>query len=240
VIRLHVHDALSAGARIALGGDQTHYLVGVMRRPLGEAVLVFNGRDGEWRARLAEVGKRGSVLMVEALTRPQASGPDLELIIALVKRARLETIVEKATELGVRRIRLALAQHTNADRANLARLSAIAAEAAEQTGRLEVPEVAAPASLAAILANWPAERRLIFCDEAGEAPVMLRAGLAPGPAAVLIGPEGGFAADERARLRAAPFVTPVGLGPRILRADTAAIAALAIWQAAAGDWSLAP
>jgi 16S rRNA (uracil1498-N3)-methyltransferase len=237
MIRLFVPDVLHAGARLALGEGQARYLTTVMRRAVGEAVLVFNGRDGEWRAVITEAGKRGCALAVKEQVRAQTIGPDLDLVVALVKRARLETIVEKATELGVRRIRLAITRYTNADRINLARLFAIAVEAAEQTGRLDVPAVLAPERLEALQDGWEAGRRLVFCDEAGEAPPMLKALDGTGPAAVLIGPEGGFSPEERARLRALPFVVPVGLGPRILRADTAAIAALALWQAAAGDWA---
>jgi 16S rRNA (uracil1498-N3)-methyltransferase len=237
MIRLFVPDDLAAGARLALAPDQARYLTTVMRRAAGEAVLLFNGRDGEWRATIAEAGKRGCVLALETQVRPQAVGPDLDLLIALVKRARLETIVEKAAELGARRVRLALTRHTNADHTNVARLAAIAAEAAEQTGRLDVPEIVPPERLDRILDGWDAGRRLVFCDEGGAARPILRALDAAGPAAILIGPEGGFSPDERERLRSLPFVTPVGLGPRILRADTAAIAALALWQAAVGDWA---
>lgn len=236
MIRLFVPDPLSAGARLVLAPDQGRYLTTVMRRAVGEAVLVFNGRDGEWRAIIVEAGKRTCAVTLETRTRPQACGPDLDLVVALVKRTRLETIVEKATELGARRIRLVVTRHTNADHKNLARLAAIATEAAEQTGRLEVPEILAPERLDRVLDGWDAGRRLVFCDEAGDARPMLEA-ITPGPGAVLIGPEGGFSDDERQRLRAAPFVTPVSLGPRILRADTAAIAALSLWQAGAGDWT---
>jgi 16S rRNA (uracil1498-N3)-methyltransferase len=167
-----------------------------------------------------------------------AHGPDLDLVVALVKRGPLETIVEKAVELGVRRIRLVQTRRTNADRANVGRLQAIAVEAAEQTGRLDMPEVLAPEKLDRLLDSWTSERRLMFCDEAGGVPPALTALNAAdgGPWAVLIGPEGGFDPAEGDRMRALPFVTPVSLGPRILRADTAAIAALTIWQAAKGDW----
>jgi 16S rRNA (uracil1498-N3)-methyltransferase len=237
MIRLLVPDPLNSGARVVLGRDQARYLTTVMRRQVGEEVALFNGGDGEWRARLTESGKRGCVLAVEDQLRPQETGPDLDLVVALVKRARLETIIEKATELGVRRIRLVTTRRTNADHTNLMRLAAIAVEAAEQTGRLDAPEVLAPAPLERLVDGWEGGRILVFCDEAGEAPPMLEAELARGPAAVLIGPEGGFDPEERARLRALPFVAPVGLGPRILRADTAAIAALTLWQARAGDWS---
>jgi 16S rRNA (uracil1498-N3)-methyltransferase len=235
MIRLFVPDALAAGARLTLAPDQAHYLVNVMRRGVAERLLVFNGRDGEWSAVVVEAAKKRCALALEAQARPQAFGPDLDLVVALVKRARLETIVEKATELGARRIRLAVTRHTNADHTNLGRLQAIAVEAAEQTGRLDAPEVVAPERLERLLEGWDAGRALVFCDEAGDARPLIQAAKS-GPAAVLIGPEGGFSPEERERLRGLPFVIPVGLGPRILRADTAAIAALTLWQAAAGDW----
>jgi 16S rRNA (uracil1498-N3)-methyltransferase len=251
MIRLHLADDLSAGAEIAPAAPQAHYLVNVMRAKMGESVLLFNGRDGEWRARLTAADRRACRLVVEALTRRQTVTPDLELVVALVKRARLETIVEKAVELGCRRIRLAVTRRTNADRAKVERLQAIATEAAEQTGRLDVPEVVAPETLDHLLDGWDGARRLMFCDEAGDDPdaewggsdgrarpalEALSGAADPGPWAVLVGPEGGFDPGERARLRGLSFVTPVTLGPRILRADTAAIAALTLWQAALGDW----
>lgn len=238
MIRLSLSQDLSAGAQIVLDPDQSRYLVAVMRRGVGDEVLVFNGRDGEWRASLAQVGKRGAILEVKDLVRPQAFGPDLELIIALVKRGRLETIVEKAAELGAARVRLAITERTNADHAKVPRLQAIATEAAEQTGRQDVPTVVAPEKLDRLLTSWDPARRLMFCDEAGDAPTVLEAlADAPeGPWAILIGPEGGFSARERDDLRARAFTTPVGLGPRILRADTAAISALTLWQAVRGDW----
>jgi 16S rRNA (uracil1498-N3)-methyltransferase len=237
MIRLFVHQPLSAGAAVEPEPDQPRYLTGEMRRQVGDEVLLFNGRDGEWRAILSQVGKRGCTLTVAKATRVQSGPPDLELVCALVKRAALETIVEKATELGVRRIRLVTTQFTNADHTKPARLAAIAAEAAEQTGRLEVPDIEAPQKLDRLLEGWQAGRSLVFCDEAGEATPMLTAALPEGPGAVLIGPEGGFSPAERELLRAQPFVTPVSLGPRILRADTAAIAALSLWQARLGDWT---
>jgi 16S rRNA (uracil1498-N3)-methyltransferase len=188
---------------------------------------------------VASIGKRGCVLELVRRTREQTIGPDLDLVVALVKRARLETIVEKAAELGARRVRLVVTERTNADHTRVDRLRAIAVEAAEQTGRLDVPEVTAPARLAALLADWPADRPLMFCDEAGDAPPALAAlaGRGRGPWSLLIGPEGGFSTAERAAIRALPAAVPVGLGPRILRADTAAIAALTLWQAALGDLS---
>ncbi len=251
MIRLHVPDALGDGGRVELSPDQARYLLTVMRQEAGAPVLLFNSRDGEWRGRLTPLGKKGAAVELETRTRPQHAGPDLDLLIALVKRARLETIVEKAAELGARRVRLAITRRTQADHTNVARLQAIATEAAEQTGRLDVPEIVAPERLDRMLAGWEEGRALVFCDEAGEDPdrpwggeagralpmlEVLRGREGPGTAAVLIGPEGGFDPVERERLRGLPFVTPVTLGPRILRADTAAISALTLWQAAAGDW----
>jgi 16S rRNA (uracil1498-N3)-methyltransferase len=238
VIRLFVDADLAPGARIAPRPDQAHYLVRVMRLGVGESLLVFNGRHGEWRATLAEVAKRGCVLALEEQVRPQQATPDLDLIVAVVKRTRLDTIVEKAAELGARRVRLAITEHTNAGHANVARLEAIAIEAAEQTGRLDAPRVLLPMPLASILAGWEGDRRLMFCDEAGDAtPAVAALGAAAeGSWAVLVGPEGGFSPRERAAIRAMPQATPVTLGPRVLRADTAAIAALALWQSMLGDW----
>ncbi|WP_296820768.1 16S rRNA (uracil(1498)-N(3))-methyltransferase [Brevundimonas sp.] len=238
MIRLFLDQPLSGGARLEPSPDQARYLTGVMRQGVGDEVLMFNGRDGEWRARLAEVSKRGCVLEAVEQTRKQAGTPDLELVVALVKRARLETIVEKAAELGCRRVRLAITRRTQADHTRVDRLQTIAIEASEQTGRLDVPDIVAPEKLDRILDAWPEGRRLMFCDEGGDVRPALEA--LPREAAawsVLIGPEGGFAPEERERLRGLDFVTPVGLGPRILRADTAAISALTLWQAALGDWA---
>lgn len=238
MIRLFVTHDLAPGARLGLNPDQSRYVIAVMRRAPGDALLVFNGRDGEWRAVVAESGKRGAVLQVEAKARPQVQGPDLDLIVAVVKRARLETIVEKACELGVRRVRLVLTERTNPDHVRLPRLNAIATEAAEQTGRIDLPEIFEPVRLADLLADWALERRLLFCDEAGDAPPVMDAlaGQPKGPWAVLIGPEGGFSPAERARLRSLDQAVPGTLGPRILRADTAAISALTLWQSVCGDW----
>jgi 16S rRNA (uracil1498-N3)-methyltransferase len=237
LIRLFVQHPLLQGPLSIVDAKQAHYLANVMRLRAGDALLVFNGRDGEWRATAASVGKRAIQLDLVELTRPQAVGPDLDLVVAMVKRARLETIVEKAAELGARRVRLVVTERTNADRANVGRLQAIAVEGAEQTGRLDVPQVVAPVKLAVLLADWPSDRSLMFCDEAGEAaPALVAlAGRAAGPWAALIGPEGGFAPAERAQIRALSAAVPVSLGPRILRADTAAISALTLWQAALGD-----
>lgn len=238
MVRLFVRHDLAAGAALALDEGQSRYLGAVMRLAAGDEVAVFNGRDGEWRARVDQVGKRAVTLQVEGQARPQARGPDLDLLVALVKRARLETIVEKAAELGAARVRLVITERTNADHTRVERLQAIAVEAAEQTGRLDVPQVLAPEKLDRLIAGWEASRRLLFCDEAGDAkPALDALGDQPaGPWAVLIGPEGGFSPREREVLRAQPFTTAATLGPRILRADTAAISALTLWQAALGDW----
>ena len=242
MIRLLVDNPLAEGNEIMTSPEQAHYLAHVMRVRLGEAILVFNGSDGEWLAHVADIGRRAVRLAVASRVRPQHVGPDLNLIVAVVKRPRLETIVEKAAELGARRVLPVLTERTNAGHANPARLTAIATEAAEQTGRLDAPQILPQARLADVLAAWPGEgspgRRLMFCDEAGEAASACEAlqGEAGAAWSILIGPEGGFSPKERAAARAVPGAVPVNLGPRILRADTAAIAALTLWQATLGDW----
>lgn len=238
MIRLFVTADLAQDHALALDLGQSRYLTAVMRRDVGDEVLVFNGRDGEWRGAVEVAGKRGVVLRLKALERPQAFGPDLDLIVALVKRTRIETIIEKAAELGARRVRLAITERTNAERSRVDRLQAIATEAAEQTGRLDVPQIMEPVKLAKLIDGWEAPRQLLFCDEAGDAKPVLTAleSAAPAPWAILIGPEGGFSPTEREVLRNLTYATPASLGPRILRADTAAISALTLWQAAQGDW----
>ncbi|MDP3750222.1 MAG: 16S rRNA (uracil(1498)-N(3))-methyltransferase [Phenylobacterium sp.] len=238
MIRLFVSADLTQGQALALDPGQSRYLTAVMRRVVGDEVLVFNGRDGEWRAVIEVSGKRGAILRLTALERPQALAPDVDLLVAVVKRTRVETIVEKAAELGARRVRLVITERTNAERARIDRLQIIAAEAAEQTGRMDVPQILEPVKLAKLLAEWDPPRRLLFCDEAGDAKPVLAAldGVPPAPWAILIGPEGGFSPAERATLRGLPYAVPAALGPRILRADTAAISALTLWQAAQGDW----
>jgi 16S rRNA (uracil1498-N3)-methyltransferase len=237
MIRLFVPHDLAPGAGLDLDEGQSRYLAAVMRQAVGDEVAVFNGRDGEWRATVARVDKRAVSLTALSQTRAQHVGPDLDLVVALVKRARLETIVEKAAELGARRVRPVVTERTNADHTRVDRLQAIATEASEQTGRLDVPQVCEPVKLEKLLAGWEPERRLLFCDEAGDAKPVLAAGLGEGAWAILIGPEGGFSPNERDHLRSLPYATAATLGPRILRADTAAISALTLWQAAAGDWS---
>ena len=236
MIRLYVPHDLAPGAPLTLDEGQSRYLASVMRQGVGDTLAVFNGRDGEWRASLATVGKRAVTLSALSCVRPQHVGPDLDLVIALVKRGRLETIVEKAAELGALRVRPVQTERTNADHIRIDRLRAIAMEAAEQTGRLDVPEIAEPVKLDRVLSDWDPARRLLFCDEAGDAPTVLEAVTIPGPWAILIGPEGGFSPTEREHLRSLPYAVPATLGPRILRADTAAISALTLWQAAVGDW----
>ncbi|RYG17339.1 MAG: 16S rRNA (uracil(1498)-N(3))-methyltransferase [Caulobacteraceae bacterium] len=237
MIRLHIPHPLSSGAALAPTLDQSRYLTQVMRLKLGDELLVFNGRDGEWRCTIAEVLKKGVVLRAEAQARPQTTVPDLHLLIAVVKKSALEFAVEKATELGAARIGLVQTARTQAQHLRMDRLDAIAGESAEQTGRMDVPAVDLPVKLDALLDGWDASRRLMFCDETGGAPAIaaLQA-TGEGPWAILIGPEGGFTPGERDRLRALPFTTAVSLGPRVLRADTAATTALTLWQAAIGDW----
>jgi 16S rRNA (uracil1498-N3)-methyltransferase len=237
-IRLFVTADLGPGAEVALAPEQAHYLFAVMRQAAGVRVAVFNGRDGEWIAEVARTGRKSGLLAVGEAGQPQRTPPDLWLLFAPVKKARTDFIVEKATELGAARIQPVVTRLTQSERLRPDRLRAHAIEAAEQCGETWVPEIAEAARLDALLAAWDPKRRLMFCDEARAArpagAALASAG--PGPWAVLTGPEGGFAPDEAERLRALPFVLPVTLGPRILRADTAAIAALTLWQAALGDW----
>ena len=237
-IRLFVTADLGHGAAVRLDAAQAHYLFTVMRLEPGARVLLFNGREGEWSAEVAERGRSGGLLVARAPGKPQRRPPDLWLMFAPIKKARTDFIVEKATELGVARIQPVFTRLTQAERLRPDRLRAHAVEAAEQCGETFVPEVAAPARLDALLDAWDPARRLMFCDEmraAAPAQVALAAA-APGPWAVLTGPEGGFAPEEAERLRGLTYVLPVTLGPRVLRADTAAAAALTLWQATLGDW----
>ncbi len=245
-IRLHVTADLAADALLDLAPEQSHYLAGVMRVKAGTPVLLFNGRDGEWRARVETLAKRRVVLRLEAQTRAQDTVPDLTLLFAPVKRARLDFLVQKAVELGVAHLRPVFTHRTVVSRVNSERLAANAVEAAEQCGRLTVPRLWQAERLASVLREGTAPARLLFCDEAGAGEVAVPpameafAGLdeeaRAAPWMVLIGPEGGFDPDERAALAALPGALRVSLGPRIMRADTAAIAALTLWQAALGDW----
>lgn len=236
--RLFVDQPLRAGAQIPCTPEQASYLRGVLRLGDGDEILVFNGRDGEWKAYLRAAGKRGASLEAVARVREQAGGPDLHYLFAPLKRARLDYMVQKATEMGVARLVPVLTRHTVAERVNLERMRANAIEAAEQCGILRVPEIAEPTKLAALLGEWDASRALIFCDEDAEraSPLGALNGIRPGPLAVLVGPEGGFSADERTAIRALPQSCAISLGPRIMRADTAAVAALALVNTALGDW----
>ncbi|MFO1158812.1 MAG: 16S rRNA (uracil(1498)-N(3))-methyltransferase [Reyranellaceae bacterium] len=242
VSRLFVAADLAAGVEAPLDEAQLHYLRHVMRRPDGAPLRLFNGRDGEWRATFEVRGKKAAVALVAERLREQAREPDVWLCFAPVKRARIDYIAEKATELGAALLQPVLTRHTIVERVNVDRLRANAIEAAEQTERLTVPEVRAPVDLARLLADWPAGRRLLMCDETGGGPPIAEAlvGLdhegRAAPWAILVGPEGGFAEAELALLRRTADVMAVGLGTRILRADTAALAALACWQALVGDW----
>lgn len=236
-IRLYVDQPLAAGQPVAVNADQANYLFNVMRLGKGAPVSLFNGSDGEWLARVDHAGKRNGILMPERQTAPLRLPPDLWLIFAPIKKARTDFIVEKAVEMGAARIMPVQTRHTNSERIRQDRLQAHALEAAEQCGATFVPEVAELVSLDKLLASFPHDRKLLWCDEAmvGQAPAL--SGARGQAWAILIGPEGGFSADEQTRLRALPQVVPLALGPRILRADTAAVAALTLWQAALGDWA---
>ncbi|WP_102226056.1 16S rRNA (uracil(1498)-N(3))-methyltransferase [Acidimangrovimonas sediminis] len=264
-IRLYVDHPLGAGQSVALSREQAHYLFGVMRLSAGGQVLLFNGQDGEWRAEVAEAGKKGGTLVCAERTRPLQPPPDLWLLFAPIKKARTDFIVEKAAEMGAARIVPVQTEFTNSERIRQDRLQAHAIEAAEQCGATTVAEVTDLVPLTRLLDDWPAERQLMFCDEAlssdasrhlladperadregqneartdEETPEGARRGT-PGraPWAILIGPEGGFSEAERRRLAALPQAVATALGPRILRADTAAVAALTLWQLRHGDWN---
>lgn len=252
--RLHHGAPLATGASVALAAEQAHYLRNVLRREAGAALKLFNARDGEFDATILDLGKKGALAAIGACARKPAPEPDILLAFAPVKRAAVEMIVQKGTELGAAGFLPLMTARTNAERLRIDRLQAIATEAAEQCGRLSVPRVAEPRRLAEALLHWEPGRGLIYCDEAGDNPGEEWGGpdgraapmftavreKGPGPAAILIGPEGGFAPEERAWLRALPFVLPVSLGTRVLRADTAAMVALALWQSAVGDLSARP
>jgi 16S rRNA (uracil1498-N3)-methyltransferase len=268
-LRLYIDAPLAAGAVVEPSAPQAHYLLHVMRAREGDAVRLFNGRDGEWRAKLQQVSRRSCSLKCEVRIAAQSEPPDLWLAFAPIKKTPADYVAQKATELGVRVLQPVITHRTIARRVNVDRLRANAIEAAEQSGRVSVPEVRAAIELDALLKSWPKDRQLLFCDEGGDAPAIAdalqsvspspeRGGLGrgrsdPHPRAaratspfqgeesfsqwgVLTGPEGGFDDDERALIRAQAFVVPVTLGPRIMRADTAALAALAVWQALCGDW----
>jgi 16S rRNA (uracil1498-N3)-methyltransferase len=236
--RLFVKSPLQAGAEIALVPEQAHYLGNVLRLKPGDQVLLFNGADGEWCMRLTALGKKKAVATAEHQTRPQEDGPDLHYLFAPIKRARVDYMAQKATEMGVSVLQPVITRRTVAERVNTDRLRANAVEAAEQCGILRVPDVRAPQKLESLLKEWDENRLLIFADEAAPiaSPLDALAGQSGRPLAVLIGPEGGFEPEERAHLLKHTYVIPLSLGPRVMRADTAAVACLALVNAVLGDW----
>jgi 16S rRNA (uracil1498-N3)-methyltransferase len=236
--RLFVRADLSEGMEIAAEHAQANYLINVLRLKTGDNILVFNGRHGEWQARVETVGRKSLNLIPEEQVRAQIPTPDLHYLFAPLKHARLDYLVQKAVEMGSGRLQPIVTQFTQVARVNLGRMEANVIEAAEQCGILSIPELATPMRLSDVLAGWDAKRRLIFCDEAAPIanPLDALKSLSPGPVALLIGPEGGFSPEERDNLLSLPYVTALSLGPRILRADTAAVAALALVQASIGDW----
>jgi 16S rRNA (uracil1498-N3)-methyltransferase len=232
--RLYVEGTLSNDAALTLEGGQANYLSAVMRLGSGAQVKLFDDRTGEWLAEIIDAGKKRVALRIVKHLREREPVPDLWLLFAPIKRGRIDWIVEKATELGVARLVPVITRRTIVDRTKSDRLRVHIVEAAEQCERTTLPELAEPEKLDALLKSWPADRTLLFADEGGGEAILEALGL--GPAAILIGPEGGFTEEERASIRAVPQARPVSLGPRILRADTAAIAAISLWMAAAGDW----
>lgn len=235
-VRLFVDQPLGAGQAVALGPEAANYLFNVMRLGRGAAIALFNGRDGEWRAEIAEAGKRQGIAVCQAQTAPQVMPPDLWLMFSPVKKDRTAFIVEKAVELGVARLMPVATRHMNSERLRADKQQAHAVEAAEQCGATFVPDVAELQPLDRVLAQWPDGRLLYWADETLAQSAGGPSGISAGPAAILIGPEGGFSDEEKVRLRALPFVRPLALGPRILRAETAALAAVVLWQSAVGDW----
>lgn len=236
-IRLYVDVPLGKGQSLSLSKDQAHYITGVMRQKVGAKVALFNGRDGEWQAELAEAGKRRAVLICLEQSKAQKTPPDVWLYFAPIKKVRTDFIVEKAAELGAARICPVQTDFTNAERIRQDRLQAHAVEAAEQCGETYVPPVEALQKLDAVLAEWPTDRKLLFCDETlvNDATQGL-VGAKDEKWAILIGPEGGFSDKEIVKLRAMDVTHPISLGPRVLRADTATVAALTLWQNTLGDW----
>jgi 16S rRNA (uracil1498-N3)-methyltransferase len=235
-IRLFIDHPLAEGQAVPLNPDQAHYLSAVMRQGPGDEILVFNGRDGEWLTRIERIAKRGGDLVAQAARAPQLDPPDLWLVFAPIKKARTDFIVEKAAEMGCARILPVQTDHTNSERIRQDRLQAHAVEAAEQCGGTFVPAVGDLVALSRLLDGWDSGRRILWADEALVGPAQTLQGLPRGPWAVLIGPEGGWSESERQRLSGMDCVTRISLGPRILRADTAAVASLALWQASLGDW----
>ncbi len=235
--RLHIEDKLEAAREVVLSREQVHYLTGVLRMAAGDAVRAFNGRDGEWLAYLTSITKKSASLRCERLEAEARPPPDVDYLFAPLKHARLDYMVQKATELGARRLRPVMTSRTVAERVNLERMRANVVEAAEQCNLVHVPEVMEPEKLDRVLASWDQNRTLVFCDETkGDTNPLRSLASLKTPTAVLVGPEGGFTVEEKRLLNSFGFVRPISLGPRILRADTAAIAALTLVQAISGDW----
>ena len=234
--RLYVETPLAEGHAVRIEGGQAHYLSAVMRLKQGDPVRLFDDVTGEWLALAEVIGRRDLILRVEARLREREPVPDLWLCAAPIKKGRIDWVAEKACELGAARLVPVLTRRTVIDRVNTDRLRAHMIEAAEQCGRSALPEMAEPVKLTALLKSWPAERALFFADETGGLPALEAMRAHRGPAAILIGPEGGFDPAEREAIRALPQAVGIALGPRILRAETAAAAAITLWMAAAGDW----
>jgi 16S rRNA (uracil1498-N3)-methyltransferase len=237
--RLFVEDALSAGQAFEAAKEHFHYLTNVLRMTDGDAVLLFNGRDGEWRADLSLPTRKRLLLTPTEQTRPQPAPCDLHYLFAPLKVGRLDYLVQKAVEMGAGVLQPVMTQHVQGKITSIERLQANAVEAAEQCGILAIPHVQSPRKLDDLLSDWPRERRIVFCDEGhgSQNPLPVLQKIEERKLALLVGPEGGFSDDERTLLRGLDFVTPIPLGPRILRADTAAVAAMAVIQAAIGDWA---
>jgi 16S rRNA (uracil1498-N3)-methyltransferase len=233
--RLYVSDDLIADQSITLSTDQSHYLIRVMRRHAGDAVILFNGRDGEWRGIITDAHKSTCRLMLDGQLREQLSEPDIWLAFAPIKKARMDFLIEKSVELGVAQLLPVMTQNTDVNRLNRDRLQATAIEAAEQCERLSIPKIHEPYAFDAFLDNWPRDRRLLYLDETGHGATINEVLSSASEDGFLVGPEGGFSAEELAQLQSLDFAHAINLGPRILRAETAALAALSLWQSIWGD-----
>ena len=235
-IRLFVDHTLGEAQSVPLNKDQAHYIFSVMRKSIGETILIFDGNNGEWEASIEEISKKGGVLFCIKQTKRQIMPPDLWLFFSPLKKVRTDFIVEKATELGVAKIIPVQTEHTNADRIKLSRLSAHAIEAAEQCGGTYIPKIEELQKINEVLENFPPDRKLLFCDEKLQSSEVNLENLKKGKWAILVGPEGGFSEIERNYLKGLKFTFSISLGPRILRADTAAVTAISLWQNYLGDW----
>ncbi|KQQ73813.1 16S rRNA methyltransferase [Rhizobium sp. Leaf321] len=236
--RLFIDAPLAKAEHQEVGAEHFNYLANVLRLTEGAEILAFNGRDGEWLAKLIFPSRKKIALEPVEQVRPQPLAPDLHYLFAPLKVGRLDYLVQKAVEMGAGTLQPVMTQHVQGKITSMDRLQANVIEAAEQCGILSVPQVLSPKKLADVLDHWPSDRRIIFCDEGdeGQNPLTILAKIEETKLALLVGPEGGFSEEERARLRSLPFVSAIPLGPRILRADTAAVAALAVVQASIGDW----